>query len=804
VLVLIIAFMILSLVPPSVGGQVPEGGVGEGDHLRRTASVTEGILRGQVVSVPDGLPVAEALVTITAIGPGAGEQARPGISRAEIGADSQGRFSATLPAGRYRLTVEAFGFQEGARSDVEVRDGEVTEITVALESEPFRLDEIVVMPSTYGMLRDHVVSGQLVTREELETQPHFGNDIFRAVERVPGITTHDYTAMPYVRGAGPEETLTILDGLELYQPYHLQQWDGSLSIVDLENVRDVDLTTGGFTTEYGDASAGVFTMRSASPASQGTRTTVGLDFLSSMLRSEGTFADGRGGWMASARKGFLDVVFEITGRNDEEDLHPSYYDLFTKVEYEVRPGHLVSAHLLHAGDDNHGIEEDSTVYRHRYGSSYGWATWDARFTQALSAQTVLSLGRVTRDRSGADYWEPNRPPAVEVQDEATFDFFGVRQDWKLRMSNQVMVKWGIDAKQGTADYDYFRWRKYWVPNSTDPNAPEWALQFDTLSVRTGRSGNEVGAYLAGRVQPAERLTLEAGLRYDRQSHTDEQQWGPRVNGALQLTPRTVFRGAWGLYPQSHGLHLLWVADGDTNFYPAQTAEHRVLGVEHILESGITVRAEAYQRLLTDPLPEYRNLEDHVEGLREEGPDDRVFLQPERGRAHGLEVFAKNHERSWFGWSASYAISMTEERVDGEWVPLPFDQRHAINLQFALRPSSDWSVSAAWVYHSGWPYTDQRFGVGRTIADNVYLYRQFGPLNQERLKAYSRVDFRASKTFRLNRGALLLYVDVFNLFNRVNAQAADFGAWYYEGRLTTDQTIHAQLEIMPSLGMRWTF
>ncbi|MCK5652108.1 MAG: TonB-dependent receptor, partial [Gemmatimonadetes bacterium] len=443
-----------------------------------------------------------------------------------------------------------------------------------------------------------------------------------AVAQVPGVTTHDYTSVPYVRGARPEEVLTVLDGLELYEPYHMKQWDGSLSIIDVETVSDVDLTTGGFTAEHGDASTGIFSMRSATPASGDMRTTVGLDFLSSILKNEGTFAEGKGAWLFSARKGFLDLVFEITGRNADEDLHPSYYDILSKVEYEVRPGHRLSAHILQAGDDNYGAEEDSTIYQHRYGSSYAWVNWEADFSRTLSAQTVLSVGRVTRDRDGADYWNPADPPVLEVRDQATFDFFGLRQDWQLRRWSRMMLKWGFDAKLGTADYDYLRWRKVWEFNVDDPIAPDWTIRFDTLNVVTSRSGNEIGAYVASRLQPVDRLTVEAGLRYDRQSHTDEWQLGPRVNAALQLASRTTLRGAWGHYNQSHGLHRLWVADGDTTFYSAQRAEHRVLGLEHRLENGITLRVEAYQRLLTDPLPEYRDLEDHVEGLKEEGPEDR--------------------------------------------------------------------------------------------------------------------------------------------------------------------------------------
>jgi len=764
-----------------------------------------GLLRGRVLSQTDDRGVADARVRISRSSGIPGDPDLPALSPVDLRTDKAGGFSQSLPVGRYDVEVEAFGFETQRRSGIQVDEGDTTEVVIRLEPAPFRLEEIVVTPSTYGFLGEHVVSGQMLSKEELEVRPHMGNDLLRAVAQVPGVTAYDHSAVPYVRGARADEVLTILDDLELYEPYHLKQWDGSLGIVDVENVRSVDLTTGGFTAEYGDASAGVLSMRTATPGAEGTRTTVGLDFMSSILKSEGTFAGGKGAWLASARRGFLDLVFKITGLSEDQDLHPSYYDLFSKLQYEVRPGHVVSAHLLHAGDDNHGIEEDSTVYRHQYGSSYAWVSWEAAFTPALSAQTVLSVGRVWRDRNGQDYWAPGTEPSVEVRDQGTFDFLGFRQDWQLRVGERWVVRWGAEVRQGRADYDYYRWMKYWDPNTTDPEAPDWALRYDNLRVATARSGNEVAAYLANRIQPLHRLTLEGGLRYDRQSHTGEQQLSPRLNAALAVAPRTSLRAAWGQFYQSQGLQQLWVADGDTTFSSAQRAEHRVLGLEHSLRNGSLLRVEAYQRVISDPLPEYRNLEDHVEGLREEGPGDRVLIRAEEGRAQGIELFARGPGNGAFTWSASYALAKVEEKVDRRWVPRPFDQRHAVNLQLGWRPTPDWSVSVGWIYHSAWPCTAQDFRLDRTVNGYGFLVREFGALNGERLIPYRRIDFRASRTFRLEKGELLFYVDVFNAANRENPQSTDYEAWILDdGSLMTDRGIHHQLEMLPSLGVRWVF
>jgi outer membrane receptor protein involved in Fe transport len=771
--------------------------------LRAQEPGATGVLQGRVVSRTDDGPVPGARLSISPVrSPGNVRRGDPAVSVQST--DGDGRFSLSLPPGMFDLTVEAFGFISYTEQGIGVSSGETTELMIRLEADPFRLDEIVVMPSTFGLLKEHMASGQIISREELQVRPRLGNDIFRTVAQVPGVTTYDHTAAPYVRGSRAEEVLTILDGLELHEPYHLKQWDGSLSIVDVENIQDLDFTTGGFTAEHGDASAGVLSMRSATPTVDGTQTTLGVDFMSSILKNEGTFQDGRGSWLLSARRGFLDLIFEITGIGEDEDLHPSYYDVFAKGEYEIRSGHRLSAHVLHAGDDNHGTENDSTVFRHRYGSSYAWLNWSGELSRTTSVETVFSVGRVWRDRDGADFYQPGSPPRIEVRDQATYDFLGLRQDWKLNIARDLMLKAGAEARWGNADYEYRRWEEVWIPNDSDPTRPDWTQSFDNLRVDTRPTGRDLGVYLASRAQPLEELTMEAGLRYDHQSYTDENQMAPRFNAAYRLDQRTNLRGAWGHYYQSHGLNQLWIADGDETFYPAQRAEHRVLGIEHDLESGITLRVEAYQRLLTDPLPEFRNLEDHTEALKEEGPEDRVFVQAEKGRAQGVELFAKSAPGARIGWSAGYALSKAEEVINGEWIPRPFDQRHAVNLSFAFRPTPRWTLSLGWIYHSPWPSTGQTFDLHRTVSGYGYVTGQFGQMNQERLIPYHRLDFRVSGDIPVTKGSLMVYLDVFNATNRSNAHSANYGVLITESGLVTERVFHNQLEMMPSVGLRWVF
>ena len=64
------------------------------------------------------------------------------------------------------------------------------------------LAEMVVAPSTYGILKDPLVTNTTLSREDVRSLPQLGEDLFRAVDRLPGISTNDFTARLYIRGAG--------------------------------------------------------------------------------------------------------------------------------------------------------------------------------------------------------------------------------------------------------------------------------------------------------------------------------------------------------------------------------------------------------------------------------------------------------------------------------------------------------------------------------------------------------------------------------------------------------------------------
>jgi hypothetical protein len=218
--------------------------------------------------------------------------------------------------------------------------------------------------------------------------------------------------------------------------------------------------------------------------------------------------------------------------------------------------------------------------------------------------------------------------------------------------------------------------------------------------------------------------------------------------------------------------------------------------------------EGYQRRVRDPRPEYRSLIARVEGLWEELLFDRVRVEPTRSRAHGVELSGRGPLGGRATWGASYALAASEDRITGEWVPRPFEQRHTLHLELATHPTPDLSLALAWSYHSPWPYSEQRFTPREVMNSGgaVVMEPSFGPLYGERMPAYHRLDARVAKRWALGRGSLFAYLDVFNAYNRENALTVRQYAWWIarQGRPEVRRELETQIGILPTLGLRWEF
>jgi hypothetical protein len=735
----------------------------------RAPSLTaQGAIAGTVQDAATGTPLQGAQVELLGTRLGA-----------STGADGRYQILA-VPVGSYTARARSLGYGAESRALV-IAGGDTTRADFDLRPAPVALADIVVTPGRARVAQDRAISSATLSTEDIVVLPQLGEDIYRAITRLPGMATSEYSARFWVRGGPERELLTRYDGVELIEPFHLKDFDGALSIIDAASIGRLDLTSGGFTSEYGDRLTGVLDMETMRPAPGRPRHSLGLSLSSAKASSMGTFAGENGEWLITARRGYLDIALELIG--SDQELSPRYYDTSARTEYQLAANHRVSAHLLRAGDAVDFTDEFGRLLESHYGSTFVWSGWKAGFAPALSANTVVSMAWHRWNRHGD---ARDIPDSYLIDDARSARIAGVRQDWTLAPWDQLMVKWGLDFRTMTARYDYQSQRR---------------LQ-DPTHIVANPDGTSLGAYLATRMRPVAPLVMELGARYDRHTHAGDETLAPRFNAALDLGRGTTLRAAWGRYNQAPEIHEMQVQDGEMFFRPEERAEQRAVGLERVFASGVVVKLDAYDRRYSQLNPVYVNL-NNGSVVFPEAEFDRQFLERQRGRARGVELVVQRREGRRFDWAGSYSVAKAEDDLAFYGTtPRARDQRHTLYLDFTYAPDARWRLSWAWQVHSGWPYSLRRIDT-LTNGDQVFV-GTFEEINRARFPAYHRLDARITRMIPLRRNALRVFVDVFNLYDRNNPRGYDYFEEEVDGRRVVRAIGSSQLPFLPSLGVSFDF
>ncbi|MBK9989729.1 MAG: TonB-dependent receptor [Verrucomicrobia bacterium] len=688
-----------------------------------------------------------------------------------------------------------------------LRENEVPSASAMPEkTEVIKLAACIVTPSQFGIGDEQIARNVTLTREDLQTLPQIGEDLYRAINRLPGLSSNDISAKFLVRGAPNRQVLSRFDGVDLIEPFHLKDYDGALSIVDLETVGSMDLITGGLTVDYGDRFVGVFLIETQSETKAQCRTTLGLSVTDIRLTNQGQFADGAGQWMIAARDGTIDLAVKLGGNNSKDVT--AYYDFSSKVKYRLAPNQVLSFHVLHAGDNFKRLKNAPSVneandpdIKSSYDSTFLWGRWLGSFGECVSGEAVVSFSQFRWHRKGSGYFDEIASYAFhpfELRDDRSLDVMGLRNDWTINLTEHALIRTGFDVKSSEAHYDYASsYYRYVLSNGN------LGMSNFTYDEHLRPDGTHVGAYIAPRLQPWTPLVIEPGIRFDRDSLGGDTNWSPRLNASLTLGRATV-RAAWGIYHQSQGIHELSIGDHETTYKPAERAEQRVIGISRKLDSGIELRLEAYERLTTHIRPHWVNLTEPFNFFPEIAYDRRL-LRPTQNRARGVELYAERRNNGRFGWAAGYTYAVNEEQIDNRWMPAAWEQRHAFNINVTYVPARNWLLSANWQIHSGWQYTDHNFNLVTLNNGEVVYGWTYGPTNALHGATYHRLDLRLTRTYQLKHGTLRAFVDIWNVYDRKNSVGFDdHYAYVSNNQLVVVKTPGEMLPMLPSAGLSWEF
>ena len=653
-----------------------------------------------------------------------------------------------------------------------------------------RLEEIVIAASRYSLAADVPDVHTFLTQDEIEGLPRFADDALKAVHRLPGAASNGVSGLANIRGGAGNETLVVLDGLPLYEPFHLRLLLSPVSLLDPRILSSLDVHAGGFTAQYGDRMSAVIEAQSLRPLADAYYE-LGLSLFHVNALASQRYAGGDGQWLIAVRRSNLDEVADLV---DSELGEPTYLDGFARTEYAWSERTRGSVQALLASDradvqNSAGTEFATAKYR----NSYVWATLEHEFSPAFDARAIASYTDVASERTG-EVLDPGNATGT-ADDERHYDVLGLKLDGSWR-SDRWVHRFGLEVRSLSADYDYDS-RVRFDPGYPFPDSPG---SEDAYVATPDPSGNHVAAYLTSRVLVTDQLAAEIGLRWDEQSYgrdTDDQ-WGPRANLAWEARPGTRLRASWGRYQQFQGINELQVEDGIDEFQAAQVADHAIVGLEQELPRESSLRLEAYHKDYRTLMPRYESLYDPL-SLVPELRWDRVRIAPDQASAEGVELLlTRRSAAAWNGW-LSYAWARVEDREGGIETRRSWDQTHSVGIGVTWN-SGPWQATAAAAWRTGWPTTPARAVQPEGTPGTILI----GPRNADRFTSYSSVDLRLSRDFELSRGNLELFAEVTNAFNRRNPCCVDLAYEYQDGRLVLEQDERHWLPLVPSLGVLWRY
>jgi hypothetical protein len=661
---------------------------------------------------------------------------------------------------------------------------------------PVALESIVVTPSQFTIFASEPENHQFLSRDEVRTVPHLGDDVYRAFDRLPGITGLDVSARFNIRGGQEDETQVLMDGAEIYDPFHVRDLFRAFSTIDAESIGAVDVLTGGFPLQYGGRLSGVIDISSLKPTSR-RHTEIGIGILNERILTNGTFHDGRSEYLVSFRRGYLRELLKLIDPQNKT-INPAYYDLRGRLETTLNDRTVISGDVFVAGDTLK-VNEPGGLAHGSYSDRYAWVNLRNALSPKLFTQTVASTGRIATHRVGS-YGTPLDDEEGAVNDDHAFDFVALRNDSSFDLSERNVFKAGFAIKKVRARYDY---EGHAIIRASFFHVNDGVQTIDRATgVRA--DGNDLAVYAADRIAMTRHLVVEAGARADAQSYTpDGTHVAPRINVAYSLGAHATLRASWGRFYQAQGINELQVEDGVTDFLPAERADHAVLGAEYDFGRGYSARAEVYDKRFRQLRPRFENIFDRVVIYPEMQPD-RLRIDASSGRARGGELLFRKVGTPVSGW-ISYARASAHDILDGAAgpvvVPRSWDQRDTATFNLDYRLGARWNFDVAGVYHSGWPTTP----VGGVFVNNVF-HTVVGAYNSDRLPAYRRVDLRASRNFATSHGGLSFFVEVFNVLGTRNVSGV--AGYNFNAGINRVITAHRNYEVVfgavPSFGITYSF
>ena len=737
-------------------------------------SAQRGLIVGET-RTDEGAPVVAAEVTVSRDG----QVVRRSVS------DGRGLFRFPgLLEGEYRVRAEALGYA-GATQVVTVEAGQAARLTLTLTTSAVELEEIRVRARRQRVRFEEDVGATVVelAATDIEQLPGLAEaDVLRAVEVLPGVvSTSDFSAAFNVRGGAADQNLILLDGIPIYNPFHL---GGLFSVFNADMVDRAELLAGGFPARYGGRVSSVLDVRT--DAGDGSfAVDAGVSLLASRIAISGGVPEE-----ATRDLGIGPVHARLSARR-------SYFDVILSPFFDF-PYHLTDVQGVadvwtrngvwtvtgYTGEDvlDLSASEDFPLpLRLDWGNDVLGLRWRG----LLSGLQVD--GRVSSSSFGTAIRFP--------------DFEDTRIGSRIRDTRGALdLGFGLGGAQLGVGGELIR------------------LEYDNRFESGGtvfQQGDDRGwlaASYATLTWESAAWRVELGGRLD---VWDPESADPFVEPAPRLSVKRFFgddlavKLAAGRYTQAlHSLRDeevpigidLWVTAGERA--PVVVSDQAQVGIEGFRD-GWSGSAEAYYRTF-DGVIATNNADDPND------PDDDFLVGS--GESYGLDLLLRREpadDRLVDGWVAvsllqaerSFPDPLTPEPNTVSYPPI-YDRR--VDVDLVLRAPLPGGVQGGLRFNfgSGLPFTrpvgaypvwSYQIADGRLEPqsdDELGTAVVLGDRNAERYPSYHRLDISFRKRYEKSWGTITPFLDLLNVYNRRD------NVLFYFYEYDADPPVRTRISMLP--------
>ncbi|MBX6364339.1 MAG: TonB-dependent receptor [Gemmatimonadetes bacterium] len=696
-----------------------------------------------------------------------------------------------LRSGPLELSVHAVGYSPWSDTIAPER---LRGIEVRLQPLPLNLQAIDVVGARAAGPLSLAAPGFRVDSALIAALPKvLETDVFRAATIAPSVSANsDFNAMPFVRGGTSDGTPVLLDGIRLFNPFHLL---GFLSAFNAEAVDHVTMLTssGGAALRHG-ATSGALEVATRDGARDRIHSAGAIGLASGRASVEGPI-DRSTSFLLDARRTYIDAFTGLLDRIGAIDRQVPYAfsDLHGKITRTLDGIDRISVTGYRSAESLGDIDgSDTSVLR----SDWSNAALGVHYRAGLGANGLLDM---TLGRSGfssrfrVQDGDLTELDAAGEMHESRLD---ARASWHIA---PMAVLVGVEADRFGSDY---------ALTVVDPDLLDIVPNLRMAGSRTRLAGySQVGLALGSD------LEIGGGLRIDHFARL-----GLTASPSLNLALRS---GGWSIgLDAAQSYQALFSLRNEESVYASFIAYDLLTPVEApplVRSREIAVAAEGSLRSVGLRIAAYTR---SMAGLRllplGRAPIDGPVLvasdsqQVGRGAGKGLELSAQ-WRRGTFDAVASYRWSLDSRTVNGETYTPRFHRDHELDAAFSLHFGES-SLSARLSARSGQPYTPllalvpvvPPVGPDGGDAGARGVVALGGRYNAGRLPGYVRLDlgWQAEKRTSIFgvRGTVVPYAALLNALNSHNVLAAEVD----EAAGRPALRYLPQLPILPFFGLEFRF